>query len=390
MGLFAWSDERIAEQVARLTSARDLAGLSAELRQRDARRRSAAAAALGSFGSAAVPAIVAATLAHDDEHSRRGAWAAFEAVGAPAATQVAAGVLSMDTLLADDVPATLRYYECAAAAIGPDAQDAVAALLDGRGPWRERAEACLSVRDTRDARINTRPAPGGHILMPISLGTQAIAVDQAEEVLRATSRQWAAMCFLNLTETNAVLRDGAIVALETAVVDALGDSATAGPEGMPELPPVAALRRQLAGERGAITRLETESLAARISSDDYPPAERRRREDLLVGTLALAALRKYARKGTGLRLAAGTVVDRFARLADSGPEREDPARASALAGRLAGLELCCEMHLGEPAAALALEPPVAAAIAAAGMAGTTLPLDPAIVTNTLRALRGPV
>ena len=45
------------------------------------------------------------------------------------------------------------------------------------------------------------------------------------------------------------------------------------------------------------------------------------------------------------------------------------------------------MHLGEPAAALAQEPPVAAAIAAAGMTGTALPLDPAIVTNTLRALR---
>ena len=306
MGLFTWSDERIAEEVARLTSARDLAGLAAELRERDARRRTAAAAALGSFGSAAVPAIVAATLAHDDDHTRRGAWAAFEAVGAPAAAQVTAGVLSMDTLLADDVPATLRYYERAAAAIGPARRTTVAALLDGRGPWRERAEACLSVRDTRDARINTQPAPGGHILMPISLGR---ADHRRRSGRGSAAGDFPAMGGHVLSESDGDERRPPRRRHRRAGDGRRGRrrrlGRRLGPEGMPELPPVAALRRQLAGERRARSHVSRPNHSRPGSHPtSYPPAERRRREDLLVGTLALAALRKYARKGAGLGLAA--------------------------------------------------------------------------------------
>ena len=264
MGLFAWSEEKIARETARLVAERDLAGLAGELDEHDQRRRGAAAAALGSFGADAVPAIIAATLPGGDD-ARRGAWAAFAAVGTPATAQVTARVMSMETLLSGDVPATLRYFERAVDAIGPGSQGDIAALVSGDGPWRERARACLQVRDSRDARVNREPVPGGHVLMPISLGEQTIDVEQAEEVLRATTREWAVTCFLNLTETGAALHDETIAALEAAVLDAVGEESALGADGLPEMAPVTILHRHLAGERGVLTRLQTDVQAARIS-----------------------------------------------------------------------------------------------------------------------------
>ena len=387
MGLFAWSEEKIARETARLVAERDLAGLAGELDEHDQRRRGAAAAALGSFGADAVPAIVAATLTGGDD-ARRGAWAAFAAVGTTATAQVTARVMSMETLLSGDVPATLRYFERAVAAIGPGSQGDIAALVSGDGPWRERARACLQVRDSRDARVNREPVPGGHVLMPISLGQQPIDVEQAEEVLRATTREWAVTCFLDLTETDAVLHDGTIAALEAAVLDAVGEESELGADGLPEMAPVTILHRHLAGERGVLTRLQTDVQAARISPAEYAPAERRRREDLLVGTLALADLRNYARKGAGLGLSAMNVAERFARPSGSSPGDGAAAFTSTSASLLAGFALCCEMHLGEPAAALADEPSLAPLLTHETAPGTRAVIDKQVVLNVIRTLRG--
>ena len=88
-----------------MTAARAFADLADELHNGDARRRSAAATALASFGQEAIPAIVAATLPRsDDDSARRGAWAAFRAMGGPASHWVTAAVMSPDTLLADASP----------------------------------------------------------------------------------------------------------------------------------------------------------------------------------------------------------------------------------------------------------------------------------------------
>ena len=387
MGLFKWSDERIADAIARLTTARDFAGLADELHNGDARRRSAVAAALASLGPETIPAVVAATLPRSNsDDARRGAWAVFKAMGAPASGWVTAAVMSPDTLLADDVPGTLRYWERAVAAIGPASQDDVASLVAGEGPWRRRAEACLEVRDTRDARVNRQPVPSGHILMPISLGEQTISVEQTEEVLRATAREWAVTCFLDLAETDAILHDDVIGVLEEAVLDAIDCTVVLGEKGLPELPPVAVLRRHLAGEKGVLTRLQTDSYAARISPADYPEAERRRREDLLVGTLALASLRNYARKGAGLDLTPALVAQRVELLADPG---RDQAASRLPVSQLAALVLCCEMHLGEPASALTDEPSLAPLFGANTEAGTSATIDRNAVLETLRTLRSP-
>ena len=385
MGLFKWSDEKIADEIARLTAARDFAGLADELHNGDARRRSAAAATLASFGPETIPAIVAATLPRSDsDDARRGAWAVFKAIGRAASGWVTAAVMSPDTLLADDVPGALRYWERAVAAIGPASQDDVASLVAGEGPWRRRAEACLEVRDTRDARVNRQPVPSGHIVMPISLGDQTISVEQTEEVLRASAREWAVTCFLDLTETDAVLHDDVIGVLEEAVLDAVDSTVVLGENGLPELPPVTVLRRHLAGEKGVLTRLQTESYAARISPADYPEAERRRREDLLVGTLALASLRNYARKGRGLGLTPAVVAQRVALLADSDADRAAPQLP---VSQLAAFVLCCEMHLGEPAGTLADDPSLAGLLGATEAPGTSGTIDRTAVLETLRALR---
>ncbi len=144
------------EEIFQLTGERDFAGLADELRNGDARRRSAVAAALAALGPEAIPAIVAATLPRSDsDDARHGAWAAFRAMGAPACGWVTAAVMSPDTLLADDVPGTLRYWERAVAAIGPASQDDVASLVAGEGPWRRRAEALPG--DPRQARRAGEP-----------------------------------------------------------------------------------------------------------------------------------------------------------------------------------------------------------------------------------------
>jgi hypothetical protein len=340
-----------------MTAARDFAGLADELHNGDARRRSAAAAALAALGPEVIPTVAAATLPR-------------------------AAVVSPDTLLADDVPGTLRYWEWAIAAVGPVAQDDVATLIAAEGPWSRRAEACLEARDARDALVNRQPVPSGHVLMPISLGEQTISVEQAEEVLRATAREWAVTCFLDLAETDAVLHEGVIGALEAAVLDAVGGTAVLGDLGLPELPPVTVLRRHLAGEKGVLTRLQSESYATRISPAEFPEAEKRRREDLLVGTLALASLRKYARKGTGLGVTPAIIAQRVTLLA--GPDGDQAAQLSV--SELAAFVLCCEMHLGEPASALTKEPSLAALLGAR-TPGTSGAIDRTAVFETLRTLR---
>ncbi len=112
--------------------------------------------------------------------------------------------------------------------------------------------------------------------MPISLGEQTISVEQTEEVLRATAREWAVTCFLDLAETDAVLHDDVIGVLEAAVLDAIASTVVPGDKRMPELPPVTVLHRDLAGEKGVLSRLQTESYAARICSSAplaWPPCE---------------------------------------------------------------------------------------------------------------------
>ena len=231
--------------------------------------------------------------------------------------------------------------------------------------------------------MNRQPAPSGHILMPISLGEQSISVEQAEEVLRGTAREWAVTCFLDLAETDAVLHDDVIGVLEAAVLDAVDDTFALGDQGLPEWPPVTALRRHLAGERGVLTRLQTESYAARIAPAEHPEAERRRREDLLVGTLALASLRTYARKGAGLGLTPALVAHRVALLAEL--DGDQPARLSV--SRLAALVLCCEMHLGEPASALTDEPTLVPLLGATAAPRTSGTIDRTTVLKTLQTLR---
>ncbi len=124
--------------------------------------------------------------------------------------------------------------------------------------------------------MNRQPVPSGHIVMPISLGEQTISVEQTEEVLRATAREWAVTCFLDLAETDAVLHDDVIGVLEAAVLDAIASTVVPGDKRMPELPPVTVLHRDLAGEKGVLSRLQTESYAARICSSAplaWPPCE---------------------------------------------------------------------------------------------------------------------
>ena len=162
--------------------------------------------------------------------------------------------------------------------------------------------------------------------MPISLGEDTISVEQAEEVLRATAREWAVSCFLDLAKTDAVIHEGVIRALEAAVLDAVGGTVVLGDRGLPELPLVTVLRRHLAGEKGVLTRLQTESCAARISPAEYPEAERRRREDLLASAPSpwpLCASTRASARGSAY---AAIVAQRVALLA--GPDGDQAAQLS--------------------------------------------------------------
>lgn len=79
-----------------------------------------------------------------------------------------------------------------------------------------------------------------------------------------------------------------------------------------------------------------------------------------------------------------TVMRRFTAPAASGSR---DVRSSA--NLLAALELCCEMHLGEPATALTAEPQLAPLLGETAASGTSAPIDRSVVLGNLRALRAP-
>jgi hypothetical protein len=389
VSIFRASDEQIRDEIAQLTAARDLEALAGKLCKSDARWRDAAAGALAPFGADAAAAVISQTLtAERDADARKGAWAAFERIGAPAAPVVLARVASVDTLLADDVRATLRYYQRAISAVGPSVQDQVAALVRRGGPWRDIAEACLRAGDTRPARINTDPVAAGVVLVPVRLGPQRIDLDEAEEAIRATSRQWAVTCLLGFAGGEATLDDTAVGRLEEAVVDALDDYVDLESDGLPIQRPLELMRRHEAGDRGVLPSLENDVLAPRASPSEHPPEERRRREDLLVGTLALGVLRRYSHHGVGAGLTADTVAERFAALlAQDRARAGGPDGATRAASEVAGFVACCAMHLRENADAVADRPPLAGRLAALAAAADGGALDRELTLETAQTLR---
>jgi hypothetical protein len=386
MGLFRASDTQIRDEVARLSADRDLNGLAAKLRKSDERWRLAAAAALAPFGRDAATAVVAETLGDEfDENAKAGAWHAFAQIGAPAAEVIIGRVASVDTLLAPDLRAALRYYQRAIAAIGPTAQDQVAALVRRNAPWRDIAQTCLNAEGKRPVRLNTDAVASAAILVPIHLGSQKIDLDEAEEAIRATSRQWAVTCLLAFAGDR--LGEAAVSGLEEAVVDGLDDRLRVGTDGWPALEPVDLMHRHEAGDAGVLTSLENDLLLARTAPSEYPEAERRRREDLLVATLALGVLRRYSHNGVGVGLTAPTVAERFALLlAGDRPSAAVRAQQVPRPAELAGLSLCCAMHLKDAPATVASIPPLRERLPQVP-AGEAV-LDSAECLRTIRALRG--
>lgn len=387
MSIFHASDEKISDEVAKLAAAHDLAGLARKLRDGDERWRGAAAGALAAFGAEVVPMALDATLPYENTGNAtpgKGAWALFTHLGPSAAPLIVSRVLSMETLLAEDIPSHLRYYQRAVAAMGPGSQDALSPLVAGNGPWREAAERALRDRPTRHGRLQLEPGSS----ITVSLGDQTIPLDEAEEAIRATTRQWAVTCLLGFVAANDALAESSIAALEAAVVEGVAPESPLGSDGLPRLEPAELMLRHESGEKGVLAGLQARALAARLSPGEYPQEEGRRLEDLLVGTLALGVLRKYSHHGVGAGLTAADTRERFVMLSDEDAHQAgDHAGSSDLMSRLAGFALCCSMHLRESAAQVADEPRLAGRIASAARTVASGRLDRPLVLRTVRELR---
>jgi hypothetical protein len=387
MGLFHTSDAEIADEVARLRAARDLDGLARKLAAPDRRWREAAAAALAGHGAGAASAAVSATLplaTTGDDAARDGVSALFSRLGPGVASVVTDDVLSIDTQLAADVPARLHYFEGLAAAMGAGAQGAVAPLLERDGPWPAIAARALGVRSTRTATLLVSPETVGRV----TLGRQTIALPEAEEAIRATARQWAATCLLDLVARGDALDEGPLTALESAVVDGVKPACRLDDSGLPLLEPLEIMHRHERGEKNVLERLQADVLAWRYEPADHAPEERRDLEDLFIATLALGVLRKYAYHGAGVSLAPDEVRARFTRLIDGDEAAAGGAVGAGVAmNRLAGLRLCCSMHLRRPEEQLIAAPPLDALIPALARCAASGAVDHALTRQTLIRLR---